>query len=88
MSGVSAMFILDDGCNLSVRELTGQSISHYSFQTISSWLRFTRHQHNFSHRDIVYGYFSKDPLNYSVRANTVNQFDLFLASNATTLKYM
>lgn len=47
VSGVSAMFILDDRCNLPLYQLTGQSISHYSFQTISSWLGFPRCSNKF-----------------------------------------
>lgn len=83
ISGVPAMFILDDRCNLSLYQMTGQSISHYSFQTISSWLRFTRHRNKFSPSDIMCGYFSEASLDYIVAANIAN---LVFASNATTLK--
>lgn len=83
VSGVSAMFILDERYNLSLYQLTGQSISHYSIQIISSGLRFSRHCNKFSPSDIMYGYFGKAPLDYNVAANIVNTFQ---ASNATTLK--
>lgn len=83
MSGVSAMFILDDRCNLPLYQLMGQSISHYSFQTISSWLRLPRHHNTFSPSDIMFGYFRK--AQYNVAANIVNLFGGF-ASNSTASK--
>lgn len=80
MSGVSAMFILDDRCNLPLYQLTVQSISHYFFQTISSWLRFTRHHYTLSPSDIMYGCFSKAPMDDSKYSKSVfcNNFKRFL----------
>lgn len=69
MSGMSAMFSLDDRFNLPLYQLTGQSISHYSFLTMSSWLRFTRYGNKFSPSDIMAGFFSR-------AANIVNLFFL------------
>lgn len=63
VSSLPSVFILDDRCNLSLHEMTGQSIPHYSLQTISSWLRFTMHQKEFNGRDIMYVFFSKAPFN-------------------------
>lgn len=87
MRGVSAMFILDDRCNLARYQLTVQSISHYSFQTISSWLRFTGHRNRFGPSGIMCGYFSKSAprLECSGRNSKSASF-FFFASNATTLK--
>lgn len=80
MSGVSAMFILDDRCNLPLYQLTVQSISHYFFQTISSWLRCTRHHYTLSPSDIMYGCFSKAPMDDSKYSKSVfcNNFKRFL----------
>lgn len=71
MSGVSAVFILDDRCNLPLYQLTGQSISHYSFQTILSWLGFPRYSNKFSSSSIMYG-------TCSLQCNSRNFFFSFL----------